>query len=101
MHWCTWTQYTIEWYTQKEIKVKGQFVRRNDMDVNENETLSNITLVKETCSNKGYGSKWTQGAIENYTKTQIKVKEQLVVIKDMDVHEHRTLSTITLRHKLK
>jgi hypothetical protein len=42
-----------------------------------------------------------KGAIEHYAKTYIKVKEQLVVIKDMDVNEHRTLSTITLRHKLK
>ena len=60
-------------YTQKEIKVKGQFVGRKDMDVKEHETLSNITLVKE----------------------------QLVLRTDMDVNEHRTLSTITLRHKLK
>jgi hypothetical protein len=49
-----------------------------DMDVNEHERLSNITL-----------------------KTQIKVKEQLIVIKDMDVNEHERLSNITLRHKLK
>jgi hypothetical protein len=34
-------------------------------------------------------------------KTQIKVKEQLVVRKDMDVNEHERLSNITLRHKLK
>ena len=39
----------------------------------EHETLSNITLVKE----------------------------QLVLRKDMDVDEHRTLSTITIRNKLK
>ena len=48
------------------------------MDVNEHERLSNITL-----------------------RTQIKVKEQLVVRKDMDVNEHERLSNITLRHKLK
>jgi hypothetical protein len=30
---------------------------------------------------------------------QIKVKEQLVVRKDMDVNEHERLSNITLRHK--
>ena len=30
--------------------------------------------------------------------TQIKVKEQLVVRKDMDVNEHERLSNITLRH---
>ena len=48
------------------------------MDVNEHEILSNFTL-----------------------KTQIKVKEQLVVRKDMDVNEHERLSNITLRHKLK
>jgi hypothetical protein len=49
------------------------------MDVNEHERLSNITLLK----------------------TQIKVKEQLVVRNDMDVNEHERLSNITLRHKLK
>ena len=40
--------------------------------------------------------------LHNFTlKTQIKVKEQLVVRKDMDVNEHERLSNITLRHKLK
>jgi hypothetical protein len=48
------------------------------MDVNEHERLSNITF-----------------------KTQIKIKEQLIVIKDMDVNEHERLSNITLRHTLK
>jgi hypothetical protein len=48
------------------------------MDVNEHERLSYITL-----------------------QTQIKVKEQLVVRKDMDVNEHEKLSNFTLRHKLK
>ena len=43
------------------------------MDVKEQETLSNISLVKE----------------------------QLVLRTDMDVNENRGLSTITLRHKLK
>ena len=33
--------------------------------------------------------------------TQIKVKKQLVVRKDMDVKEHERLSNITLGHKLK
>ena len=36
-----------------------------------------------------------------YTQTQIKVKEQLVVRKDMNVNKHERLSNITLRHKLK
>ena len=49
------------------------------MDVNEHERISNIILLK----------------------TQIKVKEQLIVRNDMDVNEHERLSTITLRHKLK
>jgi len=31
----------------------------------------------------------------------MKVKEQIVVRKDMDVNEHERLSNITLRHKLK
>ena len=48
------------------------------MDVYEHERLSNTTL-----------------------KTQIKVKEQLIVIKDMDVNEHETLSNIILRHRLR
>ena len=39
--------------------------------------------------------------IQHCTQTQIKVKEQLVVRKDMDVNEHERLSNITLRHKLK
>ena len=50
------------------------------MDVNEHERLSNITLRQLVV---------------------IKVKEQLVVRKDMDVNEHERLSNITLRHKLK
>jgi hypothetical protein len=48
------------------------------MDVNEHERLPNITL-----------------------RHKIKVKEQLVVRKDMDVNEHERLSNITLRYKLK
>jgi hypothetical protein len=36
-----------------------------------------------------------------FTQTQIKVDEQLVVRKGMDVNEHDRLSNITPRHKLK
>ena len=39
--------------------------------------------------------------IKHYTQIQIKVKEQLVLRKDMDVNEHERLSNFTLRHKLK
>ena len=39
--------------------------------------------------------------IQPYIQAQIKVKEQLVVRKDMDVNEHERLSNITVRHKLK
>ena len=39
--------------------------------------------------------------IQLYISIQIKVKELLVVRKDMDVNEHERLSNITLRHKLK
>jgi hypothetical protein len=46
------------------------------MDVYEHERVSNITL-------------------------RHKVKEQLVVRKDMDVYEHERISNITRRHKLK
>jgi hypothetical protein len=62
------TQDTIEWYTQKEIRIKGQFVGRKDMDVKEHEILFNITLVNA----------------------------QFVLIEDMDVKEHETLFNITL-----
>ena len=48
------------------------------MDVNKYEGIPNITL-----------------------RTQMKVKEQLVVRKDMDVNEHERIFNITLRHKLK
>jgi hypothetical protein len=34
---------------------------------------------------KGYGCKWTLETTQRYTYTQIKVKEQLVLRKDMDV----------------
>ena len=33
--------------------------------------------------------------IKHYTQTQIKVKEQLVVRKDMDVNEHETIKHYT------
>jgi hypothetical protein len=44
---------------------------------------------------------WSQGTwetIQHYTQTQIEVKEQLVVKKNMDVTEHERLYNITLRH---
>ena len=37
---------------------------------------------------------------QTYTLTQIKVKEQLVVRKYMDVNEHERISNTTLGHKL-
>jgi hypothetical protein len=48
------------------------------MDVNEHEILYNFTL-----------------------KTQIKVKEQLVVRKDMDVNDHEILYNFTLKTQIK
>ena len=48
-------------------------------------------------SKKGYGCKWTWETIQHYTWTQIKVKEQLLVRKDMDVNEHERLSNFTLQ----
>ena len=72
------------------------------MDVNEHEGQSNLTL-KDTnyrkgtaCSKKGYGCKWTWDYPTLHLKTQIKVKEQRVVKKDMDVNEHERLSNFTL-----
>jgi hypothetical protein len=50
---------------------------------------------------KGYGCKWTWGTTQHYTYTQIKVKEQLVLRKDMDVNVHEGLPNITLIHKSK
>ena len=77
------------------------------MDVNEHERLYQ-TLYLDTnwskgtaCSKKEYGCKWTWETIQHYTRTQIQVKEQLVVRKDMDVNEHERLSNITLGHKFK
>jgi hypothetical protein len=59
------------------------------------------TLYKDTNSSKGtvgskkgYGCKWTWETIQQYTWTQIQVKEQLVVRKYMDVNEHERLSTL-------
>jgi hypothetical protein len=49
---------------------------------------------------KGCGCKWTWETIQQYTWTQIKVNEQLVVRNDMDVNEHERLFNITLRNKL-
>ena len=56
---------------------------------------------RTACSNKEYGCTWTWETVQHYTWTQMKVKVQLVVIKNMDVNEHERLSNITLRHKLK
>jgi hypothetical protein len=53
------------------------------------------------CSKKGYGCKWTWETIQQYTWTQIQVKEQLVVRKDIDINEHERLSNITIGHKFK
>jgi hypothetical protein len=39
-------------------------------------------------SAQGYGCKWKWETIQHYTQTQIQVKEQFVVRKDMDVNEH-------------
>jgi hypothetical protein len=50
---------------------------------------------------KGYGCKGKREAIKLYTYIQIKVKEQLVVRKDLDVNEKERLSNMTLTHKLK
>ena len=48
------------------------------------------------CSKKGHICKWTWDTIENYTSTEIKVKEQLVVRNDAYVNEHETLSKLHL-----
>jgi hypothetical protein len=41
---CKWTWETIQHYTYTQIKAKEQRVVRKDIDVNEHEILSNITL---------------------------------------------------------
>jgi hypothetical protein len=53
-----------------------------------------------TCSKNGYGYKWGQRTNEHYISTEIKVKEQVVIGNDIDIHEHKTLSNGTLRNKL-
>jgi hypothetical protein len=53
------------------------------------------------CSKKGFRCKWKREAVKHYTYIQIKVKEQRVVRKDLDVNEKERLSNITHRHKLK
>ena len=68
--------------------------------------LSNITLGHKfskgtACSKKGYGCRWTWETNQHYTRTQIQVKEQLVVRKDVDVNEHERLSNIIAGHKFK
>jgi hypothetical protein len=45
-------------------------------------------------SNKGYRCIWTRETIQHYTSTQIKVNEQLVVRKDMDVNEIRVITKL-------
>ena len=75
---CKWKWETIQFYTWTQIKVKEQLLVRKDMDVNEHEKLTNITL-----------------------KYKIKVKEQLVVRNDIDVNEHERLTNITLRYKIR
>jgi hypothetical protein len=56
---------------------------------------------KETaCNMIGNACKWTRETTQHYTWTQIKVKEQLVVRKAIDVNEHASLSNITLGYKL-
>ena len=53
------------------------------------------------CSKKRYGCKWTWETIQHYTRTQIQLKEQFVVSKNMDVNEHERLSNIILGQKFK
>jgi len=42
-----------------------------------------------------------QETVQHYTETQIKVKKQLVLKKNIDVNEHKRLANITLRYKFK
>jgi hypothetical protein len=57
--------------------------------------------VKEQLVVKRIWCKWTCETNQHYTKTQIKVNEQLVVRKDIDVNEHDRLYNITYRLKLR
>ena len=52
-------------------------------------------------SKKEDKGKWIWETIQLYTLTHIKAQEQLVVRKKIDVNEHKKLSNITLRHKVK
>jgi uncharacterized membrane protein len=44
-YWCRWTRVTIQHYTYIQNQVKEHFVVRKDIDVDEHEWLSNITLI--------------------------------------------------------
>jgi hypothetical protein len=49
------------------LHLKEQWLVRKDMDVNEHEILSNVTLKGTVISKKGYGCKWTWDTIQLYT----------------------------------
>ena len=66
------------------------------MDVNEHERLSNNTLVQLSL-NIYLFAKYNKQGYNNNTL----VKEQRVVRKDMAVNEHKSISNIKPRHKLK
>ena len=56
---------------------------------------------RTACNTIGNAYIWTRKTTQHYTWTQIKVNEQVVVRKDMDVNEQERLPNITLRHKWK
>jgi hypothetical protein len=60
-----------------------------------------FTPISFLTTSGSFTSIWTWETIQHYTRTQIQVKEQLVVRKDMDVNEHERLSNIILGHKFK
>jgi hypothetical protein len=58
-------------------------------------SFTSITFLTASCC------KSTWETIQHYTYKQINVKQQLAVRNVMEVNEHKRLSNITLRHKLK
>ena len=60
-----------------------------------------IKVKKQLVVRKDMNVKNMRDYLTLHLQTQIKVKEQLVVRRDMNVNKHERLSNITFSHKLK
>ena len=97
-----WCKYHLSWPSNYcNIKIQLNLVVFDYKSVTNTYQGLRFEQTIEWNSKKGYGCKWKWETIQFYTWTQIKVKEQLLVRKDMDVNEHERLTNITLRYKIK